>query len=149
MPGYTVLQAQRNQQPVIIVVNNELAHERERPRFPYLISIELAMRSPDPKTGLCDQPESARLDGIEDEVLSALDTDEYRLIGHITGNGAREVLIYSRDSISVPDELRLALIKSGKQQRPSPFKETQTGITITSSPIKQTAILNPPNSATL
>jgi hypothetical protein len=113
MSKYSVLQAQRNGQPVIIVVDNEL-DDRDGPSFPSLLTVRLPMRSFDPTTGLCDQPESARLDGIEDSLLSALEASEYRLVGHVTGNGAREIVIYVRDPESVKNKLKRALSNVGE-----------------------------------
>ena len=104
MPKYRVLEATRHGLPVIIVVDDSLKLDPNRASFPELLTIRLPLRSFDQSTGLCDQPESARLDLVEDALLFSLDHSRYRHVGHVTGNGAREVLLYvdNADSMIVP-----------------------------------------------
>jgi hypothetical protein len=91
-PSFTVLEATRFGQPVIIVFDAALDENRDRAQYPWLLTVQLPMRRPN-ASGLCDQAESAHLDGLEDRLLAGLDASEYRSIGHVTGNGRREVLV--------------------------------------------------------
>jgi hypothetical protein len=109
-PNFTVLRATRFGQPVIIVIDAALDVDRDRTQYPWLLTIQLPMRLPN-AAGLCDQAESARLDGLEDSLLGGLAASEYRSIGHVTGNGKREVLLYVRNWGAVSENIR-AILKS-------------------------------------
>jgi len=114
MPKYRILEASHNGRPAIIVVDDSLALEADRPSFPYLMTIRLPLRSFDRSTGLCDRPESARLDGVEDALFSLLDRTQYRYLGHVTSNGVREILLYVADGESMIGPVQKALASAGE-----------------------------------
>lgn len=112
-PNYQVIKAQRFGQPVLIVIDASLDPEAHASAFPWLLTVRVAMRFVD-FTGLCSRSESGRLDEVEDRLLEALTTDQHRYVGHVTGNGNREVLMYVNDPETVVERLNKALPATGE-----------------------------------
>jgi hypothetical protein len=112
-PSFTLLQATRFGQPVIIVFDAALDENHDRAQYPWLLTVQLPMRHPN-ASGLCDQAESGRLDDLEDRLLASVDVPEYRAVGHVTGNGKREVLLYVSDPRAVSEKLRAILTTLGE-----------------------------------
>lgn len=110
---YQVIQAERNGQPFFIVIDAALDPARDAPCFPWLLTVSLPIRDPD-SSGLCDQPESERLDEVEDRLLDSLEDVEHRYVGHVTGNGRREVLVYVSDREEVKAKLKEAAALLGE-----------------------------------
>jgi hypothetical protein len=101
---FNVFRAKRAGRDAIIVVDSALRPDEESGRFPWLVIIGLDIQNPD-SAGLCDQKESDRLSGVEDELLAALAPHSYRYMGRSTWNGERDIFLYVAD----PDEFTALL----------------------------------------
>ena len=93
---FTVLQATRDGSPFLIVLDTGLNPDGEQQKFPSLLTVSIPIAAPDPK-GLPDLDESERLNRVEDILLSGFSDADYRYVGHITGAGIRDILIYVAD----------------------------------------------------
>src|SRR5689334_15513911 len=111
--NFQLIQAQRFGQPVVILVDMALDPERDGAAFPWLLTVRIPMRNPN-AAGLCDQAESSRLDQVEDQLLSSLNDEDYRFLGHVTGNGRREILLYVRDPDAIIPKLNETLVRIGE-----------------------------------
>lgn len=96
-PNFQIIRAQRSGHPVVIMVDASLEPVRDATTFPWLLTVRVPMRRRSPE-GLCDQAEASRLNDVEDHLLGKLDDEESRFVGHVTGNGRREVLLYVREA---------------------------------------------------
>ena len=113
--NFQLIQAQRFGQQVLILVDIALDPDRDGPVFPWLVTVRIPMRNSNAE-GLCDQAELSRSDQVEDQLLSILNDEDYRLLGHVTGNGRREILLYVREPDAVIAKLKGISLKSEKLQ---------------------------------
>lgn len=112
-PEFNVIQARRDGQPVLIVIDCALQPESDAATYPWLLIVTIPMRGAN-SAGLCNQTESSRLDEVEDTLLSVLEERDYRYAGHITGNARREILLYVADHEDVTAKLNKALAQTGE-----------------------------------